>query len=202
MNKILILFAHPRFEQSRINRALVDHVPSEDGITFHDLYEHYTDFNIDVEREKQLLRDHNIIVWQHPMYWYSAPPLMKQWIDTVLEFKWAYGPGGEALAGKYVFNVFTSGGPKEAYSATGRNRYTVAEFFRPFEQTARLCKMHYLPAYGQQGSHLLSFDDLMHAGADYGRLLHELLHFPLNAEAFANFASMNDWLEHQKTLQS
>lgn len=198
MNRILILFAHPRFEQSRINRVLVDHLPAEDGITFHDLYEEYTDFSIDVEREKQLLLDHDLIIWHHPLYWYSAPPLLKQWIDMVLEFKWAYGPNGDALAGKYVFNVFTSGGPPEAYRPEGSNRYTINEFFRPFEQTARLCQMHYLPPFGEQGSHRLSLDELMHAGADYGNLLHLLLAEPLHPSAFAEYTMMNEWLEARK----
>ena len=57
------------------------------------MYEKYPDFNIDVDYEKKLLEKNQIIIWQHPFYWYSAPPLLKQWIDLVLEFGWAYGPG-------------------------------------------------------------------------------------------------------------
>src|SRR5687767_1197669 len=95
--RVLIIFAHPRFEKSRANNALVGALRGIDGVTFHDLYERYPDFNVDLEFEKQLLLDHDVIIWHHPFYWYSAPPLLKQWIDIVLEFGWAYGPGGVAL---------------------------------------------------------------------------------------------------------
>ena len=98
--RILIIFAHPRFEKSAINSMLVKSIPDLPEITFHDLYEKYPDFNIDIEHEKKLLVEHQVIIWQHPFYWYSAPPLLKQWIDLVLEFGWAYGPGGDALQGK------------------------------------------------------------------------------------------------------
>lgn len=113
--KILILFAHPRFEKSLNNKLLVRNIPEFDEITFHDLYECYPDFNIDVGFEKRLLTEHNVIVWQHPFYWYSAPPMLKQWIDLVLEFGWAYGPDGMQLRGKFIFNTITSGGQRAAY---------------------------------------------------------------------------------------
>src|SRR5512145_2947646 len=125
MKNILILLAHPRLEKSRVNAALLRAVPRIPGITVRDLYEEYPDFGVDVKREKDLLLGHDIIVWHHPFFWYSSPPLLKAWIDTVLEVGWAYGPGGVALKGKVAFNAITSGGPREAYSHEGRNRFTV-----------------------------------------------------------------------------
>ena len=110
MPKVLILFAHPRFEQSRTNAALLRRLPQDERLTFRDLYEAYPDFHIDIAAEQALLLAHDVIVWHHPFYWYSAPPLLKQWIDLVLQFGWAYGPGGEALKGKIIFNAFTAGG--------------------------------------------------------------------------------------------
>lgn len=73
MKSVLILFAHPKYEQSRINKALVENIKHLEGVTFHDLYEHYPDFNIDRAFEKKLLIQHDIIVWHHPFYWYSCP---------------------------------------------------------------------------------------------------------------------------------
>ncbi len=78
MPKILVLFAHPRLEKSKINRQLLTVIPSSSDITFQDLYELYPDFNIDVEAEKKLLSEHEIIIFMHPFYWYSCPPLLKQ----------------------------------------------------------------------------------------------------------------------------
>ncbi|MFH6982228.1 glutathione-regulated potassium-efflux system oxidoreductase KefF [Marinoscillum luteum] len=175
MSKILVLFAHPKFERSRVNKLLVEKIRKRSSVTFHDLYERYPDFNIDVVFEKELLAKHDIIIWHHPFYWYSCPPLMKQWIDVVLEFKWAYGPEGNALKGKQALNVLTLGGSREVYCAEGRNHYTVNEFLRPFEQTARLCGMDYLPPFAILGTHRLSDNDLAKYAAQYDALITLLL---------------------------
>src|SRR6266545_285117 len=103
--KILILFAHPRLSGSHVQRAVHD-LP---GVTFHDLYAAYPDFTIDVGHEQSLLLDHDLIVLQHPFYWYSAPAIIKEWLDLVLELGWAYGPGGTALRGKLMMNAITTG---------------------------------------------------------------------------------------------
>ena len=146
-NKILILFSHPLFEKSYANKALVENIPNSENITFHDLYEEYPYFDIDVKREQALLSQHDIIIWHHPMYWYSCPPLMKQWIDMVLEHNWAYGKKGTALQDKIIFQVITTGGDKENYCETGSDRYTIVELLEPFNQTAKVCNMMYLPPF-------------------------------------------------------
>jgi len=154
--RTLILFTHPRLEKSRTNSALLQRVAGVPGVTIHDLYEEYPNFNVDVKREQGLLLEHDLVVWHHPFYWYSSPPLLKQWIDMVLAFGWAYGPGGTALKGKLIFNAITTGGAPEAYADGGRNRFTIREFLRPFEQTALLCSMVYLPPFLVQGTHRLN----------------------------------------------
>src|SRR6187455_1899648 len=98
--RVLILFAHPALHRSRVNRVLVEAVRSLEGVTFHDLYEVYPDLLLDVDREQALLREHDVVVWQHPFFWYSAPALVKEWQDLVLELGFAYGEGGTALRGK------------------------------------------------------------------------------------------------------
>ncbi len=115
MAKILILFAHPRYENSMVQQRLSMAAQRLPGVTFHDLYEHYPDFDVQVEQEKALLLANDIIVLQHPFYWYSCPPLMKQWIDLVLEHGWAYGKEGKSLQGKKMFNAISTGGRHEAY---------------------------------------------------------------------------------------
>lgn len=171
MRRVLILFAHPRLENSRINSRLVRAVPRAENFTFHDLYDNYPDFNIDIELEKQLLLDHDVVVWHHPFYWYSSPPLLKQWIDMVLEYGWAYGTGGEKLKGKVIFNAITTGGNNDAYCPEGYNCFTITDFLRPFEQTARLCHMDYLPPFVVMGTHRMKEPEIEKAAADYGNLL-------------------------------
>ncbi len=168
---VLILFAHPAIRKSRVNRRLVDVVRNVDGVTINELYEHYPDFDIDIEREQELLTDHDVVVMQHPFYWYSTPSILKEWQDLVLEHNWAYGKGGHALAGKVLLNAISSGGSEEAYSECGSNRFTVRQLLAPLEQTARLCGMSYLPPFVVHGTHALTDVEIEGHARDYRRLI-------------------------------
>jgi glutathione-regulated potassium-efflux system ancillary protein KefG len=118
MNKILILFAHPAFKRSKINAALREAVENLEGITFHDLYASYPDFFIDVGLEQDLCEAHDTIVFQHPLYWYSTPAIIKEWMDLVVEHGWACGSTGNALSGKIFFQALTAGGDVSTYLTT------------------------------------------------------------------------------------
>jgi len=194
MNRILILFAHPRFEKSRANRALLKNIEEPGAITLNDLYEQYPDFNVDVHRERELLLVHQIVIWHHPLYMYGAPALLKQWIDLVLEYGWAHGEGGNFLKNKIIFNALTSGGTRGVYSASGYNRFTVQEFLIPFNQTATLCKMIYLPPFAVQGTHLLTAEALGRYAGLYRALLDRLAKGEFDVEAMKRFSFLNDWL--------
>lgn len=194
MRKILILFAHPRLEKSRINARLVKEIPVQENITFHDLYEVYPDFNVDIEREKSLLLEHEIIIWHHPFYWYSSPPLLKQWIDMVLEYGWAYGSGGEKLKDKIIFNAITTGGNEEAYCEQGYNKYSIKQFIQPFEQTASFCLMQYLPPFAVMGTHNMTEQRIENAAANYGSLLRVLGNGDLDIEQAKSATYLNEML--------
>ena len=167
MEKTLILFCHPALETSRANRALAEAVRELEGVTFNDLYEEYPDFHIDIEREKELMAAHQRIVWQHPFYWYSAPALMKEWFDVVLQYGWAYGKGGTALHGKRVKSVITTGASEKAYGPGGHNRYSMTELLRPIEQTAVLCGMTWLEPMIFHNALHLDGDAMAAAAAQY-----------------------------------
>ncbi len=201
MSRILILFAHPALERSRVHSRLVVHVKHLEGITFRDLYEAYPDFDIDVEREKQLLLDHDIIVWQHPFFWYSAPAIVKQWLDLVLEHGWAYGSKGKMLTGKRVFNAISSGGPQQTYSKTGRNRYTVRELLAPFEQTAVLCNMTYLPPFAVMGTHRLEPADIELQAVQYEQLLVAMRNDRINETEWKSVSFLNELIPLPQTIQ-
>lgn len=195
LNKILIIFAHPLFEKSNANAALVRHIPNSPNITFHDLYQEYPEFDVDMKREQELLMLHDIIIWHHPMYWYNCPPLLKQWIDIVLEHGWAYGKEGKALKGKILFQVITTGGQKENYSAMGRDRFTVMELLEPFNQTAKVCNMTYLPPYVVHGTHTMKAKDYEKVGKHYKALLEYLENRGINVEELSKYTYFNDWFQ-------
>lgn len=158
--RVLVLFAHPAFEKSRVNRELTRAVTGLSGVTFHDLYEAYPDFDVDVRREQSQLVEHDVVVLQHPFYWYGTPPLLKQWIDLVLEHGWAYGKTGRALAGKFVFNAISCGGGERAYRPGGHNRFTIRQLLAPIEQTFTLCRTRYLAPFVVYGTHAIGEADL------------------------------------------
>ena len=173
--RILVLFAHPALERSRVNRALARGLDTLEGVTFHDLYEAYPDFDVDVRREQSLLLEHDIIVLQHPLFWYSTPALIKQWEDLVLEHGWAYGHEGTALYGKKMMSAITTGGSEAAYQHEGYHRSTIEELLLPLKKTANLCGMEYLPPFVVYGTLTMTPDAMERQAARYRSTLMELV---------------------------
>lgn len=192
MRRVLVLFAHPRLEKSRANRALLARFPhDEEAIFFRDLYELYPDFDVDVEAEKRMLIESDVIVMHHPFYWYSAPPLIKQWIDLVLEFGWAYGPGGTALRGKTLFHTLTTGGTQDAYTREGLHGFTIADFLVPLQRTATLCGMRWLPPFLVHGTNRITDRELDEVAELYARTLIAFRDGSLDLEKASAHPTMN-----------
>ncbi|MEM0964716.1 MAG: NAD(P)H-dependent oxidoreductase [Verrucomicrobiota bacterium] len=138
------LVFHPALQESRVNRIWKEQLEKSGKIaTSRDLYVEYPDFQMDVKREQQLLREHDRIVFQFPFYWYSSPPLLKKWLDDVLTYGFAYGNKGKQLQGKDLQLILSAGGQQKFYS--GFDIYaTLYDLLRPFQLTANLCQMNYM----------------------------------------------------------
>ncbi|MCU0369794.1 MAG: NAD(P)H-dependent oxidoreductase [Bacteroidales bacterium] len=190
--KILILFAHPALEKSRVNIHLAEAAKGIEDVHFHDLYEEYPDFHIDVQREQELLSHHDIIIFHHPFFWYSTPAILKEWQDLVLEHGWAYGSQGNALKGKLFMNVITTGGKEMAYHAEGHNHFTVRQLLAPVEQTANLCKMIFIAPFIVHGTHSITSEDIIRHSSEYRELLTAMRENRLDAEAARRFDRIND----------
>ena len=147
MAKVIHYYAHPAHRFSGANRAMWEAARRLDGIAHVDLYADYPRYNIDVDREQKRLLEHEIIVLQFPLFWYSAPALVKEWIDLTLERGFAYGEGGDKLNGKWLMLAVTTAGPEDAYSPNGYQHYPLRTFLTPFEQTARLAGMRFAAPY-------------------------------------------------------
>ncbi len=142
--KILNLVFHPNLKNSRNSSTWKAQLENSGKITTsRDLYSEYPDFNINVEKEQTLLKQHDRIVLQFPFYWYSMPPLLKKWLDDVLTYNFAYGPEGDLLKGKDMQLIVSVGGREKFYS--GFDIFTsVPDLLRPFQLTANLTQMNYL----------------------------------------------------------
>ncbi|MEO0624055.1 MAG: NAD(P)H-dependent oxidoreductase [Pseudomonadota bacterium] len=152
MARLLVYYAHPGHRSSRVNRPMAEAAARIAGISLVDLYRRYPRHNIDVAEEQARLLEADVILFQFPLFWYSTPSLIKEWIDLVLEHGFAYGTGGDRLAGKAMMLALTAAGPEEAYTANGYQHFPLRTFLTPLEQTARLCQMRFLAPYVLHGS--------------------------------------------------
>lgn len=196
MKKILIIFAHPALQRSRINAAMRGAVEDLEGVTFHDLYATYPDFLIEVGHEQKLCQAHDVIVFQHPFYWYSAPAIMKEWLDLVLQYGWAYGVKGRALEGKFFLQALTAGGDNDSYRQQGLNMYTIAELTTPYRATANLCRMEWLPPFTVLGMHRGMSEAKIRRHADeYRRVITALRDETLDIQQVKNSQYLNGSLD-------
>lgn len=171
MSKILLVTAHPRLEKSRNNIRLMKAADSVDNVVIRDLYELYPRFFINTETEQQYLEQSQVIILQHPFYWYGIPALMKQYLDMVFTHGWAYGKDGDKLKDKILFNALTTSGTRESYHANEHNRFPLASYLIPYNQLAYVCRMHYLPPFvlhesgkstaSQSAKHATQFKELI-----------------------------------------
>ncbi|CAH1220291.1 General stress protein 14 [Paenibacillus auburnensis] len=159
-NAILVIVAHPELEASRINKRLAAALEHQENITVHKLYEVYPEGKIDILREQQLLLEHQRVVLQFPLFWYSSPPLLKAWMDETFQRGWAHGTGGDKLHGKELMLAVSSGSPDYMYQAGGVHNFSYSELLRPFQQTANRLGMAYLPPYIVSGIREVTDDQL------------------------------------------
>jgi len=169
--RVLVLLAHPSLHHSRINRALRDAVSDIPSVTVHDLYDAYPDFYIDKQREQDLADEHDLIVFQHPLYWYSTTPILKLWQDVVFERGFAYGKNGTALQAKDFLQVISTGGKAKAYQHEGHNHFTISEILTPMKATTQMCGLKYHDPFIVHQSYEISNESLVEHVLCYRQLL-------------------------------
>jgi glutathione-regulated potassium-efflux system ancillary protein KefF len=151
---IYVVAAHPNWRESRVNSRLLESSRRAGAhVRVRDLYGSYPDYDIDVAAEQAAVASARMVVLMHPVQWYSMPALLKLWLDEVLSYGWAYGPGGTALQGKDMWLVASTGGPEDSYHPQSYNRYFFDAFLPPYEQTAALCGMRFIPPLMLHGAH-------------------------------------------------
>jgi len=169
--KILNLVFHPNLEQSRVNRHWKTQLETSGKITTsRDLYAEYPDFRIDVEREQTLLLEHDRIVFQFPIYWWSMPPLLKKWLDDVLQYQFAYGSKGDKLKGKDMLVICSAGGQAQNYN--GFHMFaTVPEILKPFQLTANLVQMNYAQPLYMFNADACAEEEILRFGEQWAQVI-------------------------------
>ncbi len=178
--KILINLFHPRFEQSRGNKAMIEAVSDLPNVTVRDMYAENPDCKIDVAKEQELLLAHDVIVFQFPLFWLSTPALMKEWQDNVLTKGFAFPPGtGDKLQGKIWQTAITTGGPAEGYTKEGPFKADFEDILIPLRLTATYSSMLWQPVFSigsvmpadDQYMRAITEEELQEKTAEYRTLL-------------------------------
>lgn len=144
MKNILIISGHPDLDNSTANRRIIEHVQRAfPQARVRRLDRLYPDGHIDAAAEQAALEAADVIVWQFPFYWYSAPALMRRWLEVVLTHGFAYGSTGNKLHGRKLIVSLTAGGSAEGYSKGGYEGFDIEDYFPQFVSTAHLCGMDY-----------------------------------------------------------
>lgn len=153
--KTLVIVAHSDISKSVVNKRWIEELEKYSGkYTVHELTSAYPDGKIDVNREQNLVEEHDNLVLQFPIYWFSCPPILKKWLDEVLTHGWAYGRnGGDKLAKRKVALAVTAGIRQEDYQESGRYHYTLEQLLAPFEITFRYyCHAEYRSFFAFYGA--------------------------------------------------
>lgn len=166
---ILIIYGHPYPHQSRINHRLLDAVRDLQYVQIRELYQLYPDFDVDIPAEHAVIEQADLVILQHPMRWYSMPALMKEWIDRVFSYGWAYGEGGIALQGKTIMWAVTAGGSIENFNVG--DFPGIAPLAQPLQATASYCGMEWHPPFTLLDAHLMDDETLTNAAIHYRQLL-------------------------------
>lgn len=177
MAHVIVYYAHPGHRSSRVNKPMAEAAAAVEGIEFVDLYRLYPRHDVSIADEQARILPADVILFQFPLFWYSTPSIIKDWIDLVLEHGFAFGAGGDKLEGKTMMLALTAAGPEDAYTTHGYQHYPLRTFLTPLEQTARLCHMHFPAPYvlhsalhapddGQVELHVRGYVRLLHALRD------------------------------------
>lgn len=139
-----MVVGHPHWAESIANRAIVEAFVLENpNAVVSNLGVEYPEYKLDAVGEKAKLLDADTIVLQFPIEWYGAPSLMHKYFEDVFTYGFAFGQGGNQVAGKRLIVSFTSGTPADSYVDGGLQSFTIDKFMPPFIALANRCGMRW-----------------------------------------------------------
>lgn len=143
MMKTLIIVSHPEIDNSQTQQFLYQGAKLENAIWHH--VEKIN--NLDIINEQKLLIEADRIIFQFPLYWYSAPSGLKSWEDTVLTRNFIYGDKTYPLEGKEFGLVITTGLPLKDFQKGAAENFTLDELMTPYRAIADKARMKIMPIF-------------------------------------------------------
>lgn len=126
---------------------------------------------IDVSHEQEQLLMADRIIFQFPLYWYSAPSGLKKWEDEVLTRNFVYGDGRYHLKDKEFGIVVTTGYPEKDFKVGSVENYSLDQILTPYYAIAKRASMKILPNFVISQFWYLSENAQMKLLIDYQRYL-------------------------------
>ncbi|WP_220728397.1 NAD(P)H-dependent oxidoreductase [Apilactobacillus xinyiensis] len=145
--KTLVIIAHPKYDNSMTQGFLKSCQKDIDSVDWLVLNREYPSYNFDVIKEQERLSKYERIVFQFPLYWYSAPAILKQYEDDVLTRSFTYKTEDGVLNGKELGIVTTLGEPIYHYHDGHNEAFTIDELMKPYHALAHKAGMKFLPIF-------------------------------------------------------
>ena len=167
MKKILLLSAHPDIKNSKACAAMLKAAQELSNVKVKDLYQ----IPLEVENYLEDVKNADVLVFQFPLWWGSAPSMLKSWLDSFM-LGFMENPG---MKGKQLLVAITAGVGAEEYRAGGAEQFTLDEILRPFQVTAIYTGMTYLRPFAIYGTMAENAEENISNGVkEYKSLLENL----------------------------
>ncbi len=160
--KTLVIMAHSNPNDSKINKRIKETLKDQEHIIYKDIKSLYENFDFDVAKEQGDLVNVDKVIFQFPLYWFTAPSILKQWTDEVFTYGFAftYDKNGTwktlKLQDKQFQMIVTIGASEEEYEQMG---VKVKECLTSYSVTAYSLGMKELDPFLLYGVDSIKYSD-------------------------------------------
>ncbi|MBL4814805.1 MAG: NAD(P)H dehydrogenase [Shewanella sp.] len=134
---VLLIDGHPDLNQSTANAVILKHYKQNTTWTIN----HLGGRALNLPEEQAALLIADVVIIQFPLYWSSFPAILKNWVDDVFTFNFAFGPNGSLLKNKKLVFSITAGAKEDSYAKNGFNLMPIEDYQRAFEHVFRTAEM-------------------------------------------------------------
>lgn len=136
-------------------------------------------FADDLKAEMDKLDWADFILLNFPLWWSSAPAILKGWFDRVLAFGYSYHPGESKFStgkflGKKAMCAISTGGTPESYTTGGENGEFESMIYHITHGTLNYCGITVMPHFVGWRAHLKPKEVLDQYLIDYKKHLENL----------------------------
>lgn len=140
--KTLVIVGHPQINDSGTQQFL-KRAAEFDTVKWHVL----TGESYDISAEQALLTQADRIIFQFPLYWYSAPAIFKDWVDQVFTRRFSYPSAQGALVGKQLGIAVSLGEAAKHFRAGETESASISQLMVPYQAMANKMGMSFLPTF-------------------------------------------------------